>query len=347
MKSSLFYAGQPGNGFGWGTCNKYLRLELGKLFELRELPSRPCGVGSPLFMPIADHDLEPITQHSGKPTIGYTFFEYPLGARSRKNAARYDWIFAGSSWCVDRLNAHGIEHCSVLVQGVDHEIFHPATEARISDGKFRIFSGGKFEWRKGQDLVIAAFRKLSKQFPEMTLVAAWHNPWPDLMKTMCQSPHIEWDARGDTQEEFLIDLCKNNGIPEGRVEILPLCSQKQLADVMRSCDLGVFPNRCEGGTNLVLMEFMACGKPAMVSYVTGHMDVATAFNSAWLTGEKTNAGWCEVRVNQIVEQVTALRDMPLCREGISQQAAMDMKQWTWARAAKTIAGKIDELCRAH
>jgi hypothetical protein len=42
--SPLYYAGQPGNGFGWGVCNRYLLAELSKLTEVRLLDS-----GNPLF----------------------------------------------------------------------------------------------------------------------------------------------------------------------------------------------------------------------------------------------------------------------------------------------------------
>jgi hypothetical protein len=34
-----------------------------------------------------------------------------------------------------------------------------------------------------------------------------------------------------------------------------------LARLCRNTNVGFFPNRCEGGTSLVLMEYMACGRP--------------------------------------------------------------------------------------
>jgi glycosyltransferase involved in cell wall biosynthesis len=38
-------------------------------------------------------------------------------------------------------------------------------------------------------------------------------------------------------------------------------------------DVGIFPNRGEGGTNLVAMECMACGMPVILSANTGHLDL--------------------------------------------------------------------------
>ena len=60
---------------------------------------------------------------------------------------------------------------------------------------------------------------------------------------------------------------------------LPPQPNRQLADIYKESDIGLFPNRCEGGTNLVLMEYMACAKPAIASFVSGHRDVLTNDNS--------------------------------------------------------------------
>jgi hypothetical protein len=46
-----------------------------------------------------------------------------------------------------------------------------------------------------------------------------------------------------------------------------------MAPIYRECHVGLFPNRCEGGTNLVAMELIACGIPAIISANTGHLDL--------------------------------------------------------------------------
>ena len=43
--------------------------------------------------------------------------------------------------------------------------------------------------------------------------------------------------------------------------------------ILRECDVAVFPNRAEGGTNLVAMKCMACGVPTILSANTGHLDL--------------------------------------------------------------------------
>ena len=42
-----------------------------------------------------------------------------------------------------------------------------------------IFSGGKLELRKGQDLVVAAFKIFHARHPDALLISSWQNGWPE------------------------------------------------------------------------------------------------------------------------------------------------------------------------
>ena len=46
-----------------------------------------------------------------------------------------------------------------------------------------------------------------------------------------------------------------------------------MSSLLKQADLAVFPNRCEGGTNLVAMEAIACGIPTLLSANSGHLDL--------------------------------------------------------------------------
>ena len=54
----------------------------------------------------------------------------------------------------------------VFVQGVSSG-FGPASTRiiRHAGDRFRVFSGGKLEWRKGQDIVVEAFKRFSNMHP--------------------------------------------------------------------------------------------------------------------------------------------------------------------------------------
>ena len=41
--------------------------------------------------------------------------------------------------------------------------------------------------------------------------------------------------------------------------------------VMQEADVALFPNRCEGGNNLVALEAIASGVPTILSANTGHL----------------------------------------------------------------------------
>lgn len=330
MKPKLYYCGQLGEGYGWGTCNTNLSRALGEYFQVLPPPTpKPhdirIGLGHPVFIPIANHNLEPAGPWRGTKTIGYTFFEYPLGPKAEENAKLYDLIFCGSTWCKERLAERGITNTVVLVQGVDHSIFHPVKA--IKKGRFCVFSGGKAEYRKGHDLVIAGFKEFLKVKPDAVLVCAWFNPWPHLIATLRESKYIKWPSRDTyaTQEEFFTELLLANDIPRMNFSIQPFLSQKALADVMRCTDVGLFPNRCEGGTNLVMMEYTSCGLPVLATFGTGHKDVLTS----GMIGELDERQWSEVTPIQIAQSLNRQSDW------CSYES-----QWTWERAAKTVADAL-------
>jgi hypothetical protein len=72
------------------------------------------------------------------------------------------------------------------LQGVDVEIFSPKVRGTREprpqrlQGRFVIFSGGKFELRKAQDIAVAAFKAFSQAYPsaKALLMFSWYNPWP-------------------------------------------------------------------------------------------------------------------------------------------------------------------------
>ena len=64
-----------------------------------------------------------------------------------------------------------------------------------------------------------------------------------------------------------------NGVRADAILDLGLQSHSLIAQALREMDVAVFPNRCEGGTNLVAMEAMACGVPTILSANTGHLNL--------------------------------------------------------------------------
>jgi hypothetical protein len=102
----------------------------------------------------------------GSPSIGIVFTESAaVSHESRERVKLYPLIVTGSRWNLDVLKSAGIDQAALVLQGIDPTHFHPAPRAGLFSGRFTIFTGGKLERRKGQDLVVRAFRIFAERQP--------------------------------------------------------------------------------------------------------------------------------------------------------------------------------------
>ena len=342
-----------GNGYGWGVCSRYLIRELSRLTDCRVLSDADGSAANgelegSLFQALTGVDFFPMFPKArARRNFGYTFFENELTRHSLENAKTYDLVLAGSSWCRDRLLERGITNCDVLLQGIDPLLFHPA-DAEPDGDRFILFSGGKFELRKGQDLVLRAFKALQDKYPDLWLVNCWYNLWPESMRLMESSRHIRFEAHAGPWQEVMRRTYTLNGLDASRIVTCDLMSPELLPALYRRTHLGVFPNRCEGGTNLVLMEYMACGRPAIVSYASGHTDVVNEDNALLLkenaefrivgADQQPFACWAEPSFDELIARIEyayAHRDE---LKAIGRKAGDSMRRFSWRAMAKALIG---------
>lgn len=340
VRSLQFQKLMSGHANGGATASAPLLLALGNNF-----------VGSP-----AAHNavLE------GQPTIGVVFFEEALDPEAVKRGKLLPLIITGSTWNEKVLRAYGFEQVKTVLQGIDPTHFHPGPKLGVMRDRFLIFSGGKAELRKGQDIVMAAFKAFAKRHPEATLVTAWHSPWPHLARSLDQTglaaPVVfdkdgkldvrAWAAANDIAAEQVIDLGDTPNV--------------SMPPVLREMDAAVFTNRAEGGTNLVAMECMACGIPVVLSRNTGHLDLIKDGNCYPLDDQRSVADrwnsvgdmqcWGESQVDEVVER---LEQIFADREGAKRRglrAARMMQRLTWADTARqmkeVLLKAIDDSVRA-
>lgn len=347
--NKLYYLGNPEDGFGWGIANTNLIQALGKLCQVIIAPRTQKRFDAPIFVPIANPDLSPAVKHIAPRILGYCFAEWPLPEDAERNARIYDTVFAGSVWNCERLIAAGINHCQPLLQGIDHERFCPQPPSERKG--FTVFSGGKYEFRKGQDLVIAAMSKFMSKHSDVVLLAAWHNPWKESMESMNNTWLI------DPKDPF-------KTLPRDRVILLPSVPNVQTSGIYAQAHIGLFPNRCEAGTNLVMSEFMACERPVIASFATGHRDVLgetlltklddeftperysfgyTRYPYLLLNGSYDYAGWFNPPVSDII---THLEHAYNHREELQDRATECReltKKLTWEACAKKIYNAAFEI----
>ncbi|MGO9198998.1 MAG: glycosyltransferase family 4 protein [Limisphaerales bacterium] len=384
-----------GSSHGWGVCGKYIARELARLepvrivaepflmsatgdpLEFHELQSLMLSdyeaarlatvdgarvVDGPLLQGIGDQRLLPRRlQLRGRATIGYTFFENNLlQAQSIENGRRYfDRVAAGSSWGARVLTEAGLPEVATVIQGVDPKVFYPAVDGEghrefLTD-EFVVFSGGKFELRKGQDVVIRAYKVLQDRHPDALLINAWFNPWPAIFETMRHSCLIRFAPWKGPFIEAVNRVLADNGIDLQRVVTCPQQLNLAMARIYRNTDVGLFPNRCEGGTNLVLMEYLACGKPVVAVDTTGHADIISSSNALIIgtKGETTihdNDGvpvarWPEPDLDDAIDKLEwAYQHRDSMRE-LGRQAGRDLAQRTWRKTAEAFHKIIHETFR--
>ena len=120
-------------------------------------------------------------------------------------------------------------------------------------------------------------------------------------------------ALADDGPQALTTWLAANGVPADSILDVGRAPNATMGQVVRDADVALFPNRCEGGTNLVAMECMAAGVPTIVSNNTGHRDlVATGGCFALATQRPVRPptrfyrgvdGWGESDVEEMVEQL--------------------------------------------
>jgi glycosyltransferase involved in cell wall biosynthesis len=367
-----------GNSSGWDICGKYLTLELSKLCEvglvtasqvtpdkigneieyyaIKEIPinsidkrhfirkeNRLRGVS---IRTLNDFNLSLwLDEIRSEKVIGYTFYIGPRPTTSAiHSAGKFDLIVAGSSFCEQQLKDAGLMNTKTIIQGINPQIFNPINPSKsLFRERFVIFSGGKLEFRKGQDIVLKAFKIFSEKHSDALLINSWSNLWEFSLNTMSASNLIDFRFDISDYSASMKNLYRMNGIDPEKVITLPIKPAFQLAYVLKNTDVGLFPNRCEGGTNLMLMEYMASGKPAIATSKTGHSDIVTDKTSFAIknytpvhsrSGPADDyQGWVEPDMDEIIHYLeTAYSDTEL-RTRKGEEAGSFLSGLTWKKAA--------------
>lgn len=196
--------------------------------------------------------------------IGFPIFELDEFSEEEKlSLSHCDKIFVCSEWAksiiLDQMIGHFFDdgRVHVVPLGVDTDVFQPFISNRP---KTIFFNCGKWEKRKGHDILLECFN-----------LAFEHNDDVELWM-MCENPFI------GNQNQAWADLYKNSPLGS-KIRIIPRqASHKDVYTIMRQSDCGVFPARAEGW-NLELLEMMACGKKVITTNYSAHTEFCNQDNS--------------------------------------------------------------------
>lgn len=192
--------------------------------------------------------------------IGFPIFELNMFSELERASMRScDHLFVCSEWAKNVIeeNKIGVE-VTVIPLGVDIDTFKPSSIQRKDKTIF--FNAGKWEIRKGHDFLLECFNEAFNYNDNVELWMLSDNLFiPEKTK--------EWIA-----------LYKNSKLGD-KIRILPRqSSHRNVYDIMKQVDCGVFPARAEGW-NLELLEVMACGKHVIATNYSGHTEFCNKSNS--------------------------------------------------------------------
>jgi glycosyltransferase involved in cell wall biosynthesis len=193
--------------------------------------------------------VEFMTRIVGSRRVAYVVWETTVMPRDKVAILRtMDEVWTPTNWGRGLLVENGLDadRVGVVPEGVDVETFKPVGVERQEGRPFRFLFVGKWEARKGVELLIKAFcEEFSADEPVELVLHGWNPyvPYFDL------DEHIR-RAVGDRRVAPI-------------VASTPL-TEDALVRLYNSCDAFVLPTRAEGW-GLPVTEAMACGLPVIVT----------------------------------------------------------------------------------
>ena len=290
----------------------------------------------------------------GQTNIGRCIFEDTGLASAREKLARYDALLCGSTWNADLLSSSTGRPVKVIFEGVDTSIFCPGTKSGVlNPNKFYIFSGGKVEYRKGQDLTLLAFREFSRKHADAVLVTSWQSPWP----TASVGFHGRLDRPIELTAQGGLDVKRwayENGVDPNRIVDIGMIPNGLMPTILRDIDLCVQPSRAEACTSLPVKEAMACGAPVIVAANTGMSDLIADGNCIPLLEQgpvcdreaSQFSGWGESNIDEMLAAFEWCYENRAAAKNIGAQASVWIEKQgrTWARHAADLREWISTMC---
>lgn len=257
-----------------------------------------------------------------------------------KNLECCDEIITCSSWAkkivVDQ-TGRDESQVHVVPLGVDRNIFNESNN-RPSDTQFKILNCGKWEVRKGHDVLFRAFKMAFPNEKDVKLFMMCTNPFP--------------------QAQQQVQQFENMYASDTRVTLIPrMNTQEEVNDIMGQVDIGVFPARAEGW-NLELLEMMSKGKPVIATNYSGHTEFCNNNNCVLIAIEKTEPAfdgiwfdgsfgeWASLGKNQVDQLASYLKQLyeTWKMNGIlvNNNGIETARNFTWTNSAQKLLQAIGE-----
>lgn len=219
-------------------------------------PAVESAPPSPVAPGIGLGPIERMTSVVGSRRIAYVVWETTVMPPDKvKILQSMDEVWTPSNWGRRLLVDNGIaeDRVGVVPEGVDVEKFRSAEEARGGGRPFRFLFVGKWEGRKGVELLIDAYREEFRPEEPVELVLHGWNPY-------LPGFNLEANIRRAVGGRRTPPVVASRPVTEDA-----------LTRLYNSCDVFVLPTRAEGW-GLPITEAMACGLPVIVTDYSAPVD---------------------------------------------------------------------------
>lgn len=263
--------------------------------------------------------------------MGFPIFELDRFTPEEKKSMDSCDLMVCSKWAKDVIQEQLGKTAAVAPLGVDRSIFNENNN--VSRPVTIFFNCGKWEIRKGHQELLQAF---NKAFQAKDNVELW---------MMCENPFL-----GPDGNKQWMDYYKNSPLGN-KIRFIPRQkSHRDVYNIMRQVDVGVFPVKAEGW-NLELLELLSCGKNVITTNYSGHTEFTDITNSnivnidqmelaqdgVWFHGQGYWAKIGDAQIDQMVSHMRYLHKLKQDGELALNIAGIETAiEFSWENTAKEI-----------
>ena len=318
-----------------------LRPDLADLALLRRMlrRQRTFEVGAPCLRIAAENDMSLFAGTGLR--AGLTFFETDALADAEvRQLASLDVVLVATEWGREAAISAGLapDRLRVAPMGVDTDVFAPSDPP--ADGPTVFLNVGKWERRKGQDVLIEAFGRAFSADDDVEL------------RLLCDNFIAGRDA-----------MWKQEVAASARADKITVLEREPtrvgLAARMAEAHCGVFPARSEGW-NLGLVEMLAVGRDVIATDYAAHTQYLTPSNARLISvdevedarddrwvpiySERGRGRWAHLgrdQLDQLVEHLRAVHQDRLAgRLGRNDAGVHTAEDLSWAATAEAITAAL-------
>lgn len=319
---SFFPIGQPG-------VNNQQDYDL--LIELIK-NSQDLDINAPFVKIWHQFDL---AEHIGRGEyFAYPFFELDTFNKMEVNHLKVpDRLLCSSEWAKSVILNNGINSpVDVVPLGVNRLVFNEYIQRNRTDDKYIFLNIGKWEVRKGHDILYKLFKD---SFGEDKNVELW---------ILAPQHNNSYSTKEEISEWHKKYSSNNIKVFTG------VQAHSDVAQLIAECDCGIYPSRAEGW-NLELLETMSMNKPVIATNYSAHTEFCDIDNSYLVDITETESAydgkafknqgnWAKIGQTQYDQIIDYMRYMVKNNIKTNPNGVLTSKKYSWKNSATTLLGCI-------